>query len=403
MQKLFNKNFILMVQGSAISTLGDILYSVAIGYWVYEKTGSNALLGIMSSISNFMIMFLSPFTGSVTDKVNRKMVIVSMDIARGIIMIVAGALAMSDNLTVGIVLICAFMASLCSVFFDPSVTTVLIDIIPHERMVKGQSIYGGIRSLINLTGKAVSGALVAFFGVGIIIILNGISYLISAMTEMFIDIPKTVQEGNKVTVRAVISDMMTGFKSIFNDRFLKVFIPLALIINLLGAGSMYLMLPFVLNKGFSVDYYGLLMAVETAGSLLSILILGVANFKPDTRYWLMSTGFILAGVFNVVAYISNNGIVMLGMFFMASFMNGLGNAIFNACLILALPDENRGAILGVVQSFSMGGCALSSVIYGILCDMFNIVFVFIGGIIISTVPMVFFCISKNTREFINTH
>lgn len=403
MQKLFNKNFILMVQGSAISTLGDILYSVAIGYWVYEKTGSNALLGIMPSISNFMIMFLSPFTGSVTDKVNRKMVIVSMDIARGIIMIVAGALAMSDNLTVGIVLICAFMASLCSVFFDPSVTTVLIDIIPHERMVKGQSIYGGIRSLINLTGKAVSGALVAFFGVGIIIILNGISYLISAMTEMFIDIPKTVQEGNKVTVRAVISDMMTGFKSIFNDRFLKVFIPLALIINLLGAGSMYLMLPFVLNKGFSVDYYGLLMAVETAGSLLSILILGVANFKPDTRYWLMSTGFILAGVFNVVAYISNNGIVMLGMFFMASFMNGLGNAIFNACLILALPDENRGAILGVVQSFSMGGCALSSVIYGILCDMFNIVFVFIGGIIISTVPMVFFCISKNTREFINTH
>ncbi|MGN1054604.1 MAG: hypothetical protein ACI4P1_04935, partial [Erysipelotrichaceae bacterium] len=64
---------------------------------------------------------------------------------------------------------------------------------------------------------------------------------------------------------------------------------------------------------------------------------------------------------------------------------------------------NRGAILGVVQSFSMGGCALSSVIYGVLCDMFNIVFVFIGGIIISTVPMVFFCISKNTREFINTH
>lgn len=74
-RKLWNRDFILLLQGCAVSMIGDILYSVAIGYWVYEKTGSNTLLGLLSSVSSFMAMFLSPFTGSITDKLNRKHVI----------------------------------------------------------------------------------------------------------------------------------------------------------------------------------------------------------------------------------------------------------------------------------------------------------------------------------------
>ena len=62
--KLWNKNFILMLQGNAFSAIGDVLYSVVIGYWVYEKTGSSALMGIMSSISMFVTMFVAPFSGT---------------------------------------------------------------------------------------------------------------------------------------------------------------------------------------------------------------------------------------------------------------------------------------------------------------------------------------------------
>ena len=67
-KKLFNRDFLLLLQGSAVSTVGDVMYSVAIGYWVYEKTGSSALMGIMASISLFVTMFLSPFCGSIVDK-----------------------------------------------------------------------------------------------------------------------------------------------------------------------------------------------------------------------------------------------------------------------------------------------------------------------------------------------
>ena len=151
-KKLWNKDFILMLQGNAVSDIGDLLYSVAIGYWVYEQTGSSALMGVMSSISMFVTMFLSPFTGSIVDKCSRKGMIVGMDVLRGLIMLALGVLLYMSKLTIPGVLLAAFLASLCSVFFNPAVNTLMIDIIPHDDMVRGQSIFSASNALINMEG-----------------------------------------------------------------------------------------------------------------------------------------------------------------------------------------------------------------------------------------------------------
>lgn len=248
-KKLWNKDFILMLQGGTVSGLGDLLYSVAIGFWVYEMTGSNTLMGVMSSISMFMSMIVMPFSGTIIDKCNRKAVIVGMDVLRGIIMLVVGALALVGKLSVGVVLLAAFLASGCSVFFSPAVSTLMIDIIPHNDMVRGQSIFSGVQTFVNLVGKALSGALVAFCGVPLIITLNGVSYLISAVTEMFITVPKTKHQGEAVTLRGVFSDFGNGLRAIGKNPFLRIGIPCCLMTNLLCAGVGSLILPFVMEKG----------------------------------------------------------------------------------------------------------------------------------------------------------
>lgn len=398
--KLWNKDYILMLQGSAVSAVGDILYSVAIGYWVYETTGSSTLMGIMSSISMFMTMFVMPFSGTIVDKCSRKGIIVGMDAARGVIMLAVGALAFADKLSVPVVLLAAFLASACTVFFSPAVSTLLIDIIPHDDMVRGQSVHSGINTFLNLVGKALSGALVAFLGVPLIIVINGVSYLFSAGTELFITVPRTVHQGEAVTVRGMLKDFSVAIRTILGDKFLKLFIPCALILNLLGAGPMTLMLPFVLEKGFTVDMYGYLMSVETAASLICVCLLGVVKLKPSTRYYAMSAGFLSSGVFAIAGYLTGNYAVLCVMLFLSGFANTLGNAIFNASLMLALPEENRGGILGFVSAASTGGCALSAVIFGVLCDVFPIFLVFTAGMLLSAFPMIYLCAHKHMREFI---
>ena len=115
-RKLWNKDFVLLLQGNAVSTIGDVMYSIAIGFWVYQATGSTALMGIMSSISMFVTMFLSPFCGSIVDKCNRKWLIVGIDAIQGFIMLAVGVLAYMNALSVPIVLIAAFVAAFGSVF-----------------------------------------------------------------------------------------------------------------------------------------------------------------------------------------------------------------------------------------------------------------------------------------------
>lgn len=399
-RKLWNKDTILMLQGNAVSALGDILYSVAIGYWVYEKTGSSALMGIMSSISMFMTMLVMPFSGSIIDKCSRKLIIVGMDTLRGVIMLALGVLAFADSLSVPVVLAAAFLASACSVFFSPAVNTLMLDIIPHDDMVRGQSVFSGVNSFINLVGKAISGALVAFLGVPLIVLLNGVSYLVSAFTELFITVPKTVHQGEKITLGGIFSDFRVAVREIFRNRYLKLFIPCALILNLLSAGSMTLMLPFTLEKGFTVDMYGYLMSVETAASLLCVCLLGVVRLKPKARYWGMSGGFLSATLFFILTYLTKNFTVMCVSMFLASFANAMGNSVFNASMMLALPEENRGAILGFISAASTGGCALSSVIFGVLGDVFPLYLVFTAGCLLSVLPMAYMCLHKHAREFV---
>ena len=276
----------------------------------------------------------------------------------------------------------------------------MLDIIPHDDMVRGQSVFSGVNSFINLVGKAVSGALVAFLGVPLIVLLNGVSYLVSAFTELFITVPKTVHQGEKITLGGIFSDFRVAVREIFRNRYLKLFIPCALILNLLSAGSMTLMLPFTLEKGFTVDMYGYLMSVETAASLLCVCLLGVVRLKPKARYWGMSGGFLSATLFFILTYLTKNFAVMCVSMFLASFANAMGNSIFSASMMLALPEENRGAILGFISAASTGGCALSSVIFGVLGDVFPLYLVFTAGCLLSVLPMAYMCLHKHAREFV---
>ena len=401
--KLFNKNYLLIVFGNAVSAIGDVLYSVSIGYWVYETTGSTALMGLTSSISFFVVMFISPLAGSIIDKIDRKLVIVLMDVLRGLIMLGVSYLAFSQKLNVAMIIVTAFLCAMASVFFSPAISTALIDIIPHDDMVRGQSIQGTVTSLINLAGKAFSGALIVIFGVPLIILINGISYLLSAFSEMFINLSKTPRQNQKIDLKGLLRDLKEAAKSVYQNKYLRIFAFAAIVANFFGSGSGAMLLPLMLEKGFGVDYYGYITSIETLASLVIVMVLSVKKFKPKTRYYLMSMGFIGSSLVYILGYVSSHFLLMAISFFLGALLSGLGNALFNAALMLSLPQENRGAIIGFVQSASVGGQALSSVFYGIVCDIYPIVNVFVISSILMLIPLLMMCLNKNTYEFVLNH
>jgi MFS family permease len=117
----------------------------------------------------------------------------------------------------------------------------------------------------------------------------------------------------------------------------------------------------------------------------------------------LALGFSGAVPLLTAAYLSVAFVPMCILAFLGSFLNCAGNTVFNACLMLALPQENRSAILGFINSASVGGTALSAVIYGLLGDVFPLYIVFALGNAISLVPMLFMCFHPNTKEFVLKH
>ena len=157
-----------------------------------------------------------------------------------------------------------------------------------------------------------------------------------------------------------------------------------------------------MEKGFSVDMYGYLVAIFSAACLVAVLILGIIKLQPKTQFWFMSIGFTLSVPCMIAAYFSRNFVLMCIFAFAAGFLNCVGNTVFNASMMLALPEQNRSAILGVFRSGSVGGSALSAVIYGFWGELFPLYIVFAIGSALSLPLMIFMCFHPKIKRFIQS-
>ena len=62
--KVWNLNFFLLWQGQFVSAVGDVVYEIALGFWILAMTGSTALMGTLMAASTIPRVLLGPFAGS---------------------------------------------------------------------------------------------------------------------------------------------------------------------------------------------------------------------------------------------------------------------------------------------------------------------------------------------------
>ena len=348
-KKLFNRDFVLLCQGTLFSSFGAVLYSAAIAYWVYEKTCSTTLMGLLSGITFIVRVLAGPFSGSLTDYLRRRNILVCTDLIRGIIFTVLGLLAMNDRLSIVLVVLAALVSGVCSSLFDPAASSLVPDILEESVLIKGQSLLSGSSTIINLIGTALSGILIVKFGVPVLILVNGVCYIISAFSERLIhDFPS--HKGEEISdLKTIISDIKEGFAFIKNDTGLLKLGAVALLGNFLISGFFNLLLPYCLQNGMSTEQYGYLGAFISAGSLIGTLLLAVVDVYDRDPLKIMGyamLGFVLFGAASIfLASFKATSILSLIAFVLNGFMNG----ILNALIILLIPEDKRGMLFGTIK------------------------------------------------------
>ena len=81
MKNIWNKNYILLLQGQLVSTLGDALYTIALSLFMLELTGSATLVGTIMGLVTIPRIILGPFAGTIIDRYNKKLFIILPDVS----------------------------------------------------------------------------------------------------------------------------------------------------------------------------------------------------------------------------------------------------------------------------------------------------------------------------------
>ena len=99
--KLFHKNFSLLIAGQASSLFGNCILDFALSMYVLETTGSATIFASFLAVAMLPTILLSPLGGVIADRANKRNIMVILDFATGItILISAVVIDRANNLVI---------------------------------------------------------------------------------------------------------------------------------------------------------------------------------------------------------------------------------------------------------------------------------------------------------------
>lgn len=167
-ERLWTPSFLLLWQGQLVSIFGDVVYSIALGFWILAETGSTVLMGSLLAASMLPRILVSPVAGVVVDRFDRRWLMIGMDAIRGAAVVAVGIAAFAGLLQVWMVFAAGIIIGLCGAFFFPAVSSVIPDITARSKVVQANSVFSMLQSGGNIVGNSAGGVLFKVLGAPIL-------------------------------------------------------------------------------------------------------------------------------------------------------------------------------------------------------------------------------------------
>lgn len=382
---LKKKDFSLLMSAKLVSLVGTNLQDFALSLYVLKITGSATKFASVLALAVIPQLVIGPFAGVFVDWLDRKKIIVWLDVLSGIatgifaaVFLVNGRLSMASVYTLVIVL------SLISTLYQPAIGTVIPSITEKDDLMDANGISSIIMNIGNLLSPVLGGLIYGIFGLSAVLVLNAVSFLISSAAELFICIPKNEKAPEEMNIKTFKTDFMEGINFIKTRRLILTIVFMAAIINFafspMSVGLTYISVNILKITYFQlgiVEFFSviaMMVAPILASYVSKKVILGKILF-----YSLMSCSAVVIvmavvpahaylGLFktNLIPYIS----LIILCFFTGIFVT-IANIALGVMFQKKVPLELMGRV-GTVMSAGCLACApLGQMIFGILYDNIN--------------------------------
>ncbi|NRD76824.1 MFS transporter [Bacillus sp. BRMEA1] len=397
-EKLWTAKFITLWQAQLVSTFGDAFYNIALGVWTLAATHSTAYMGILLGISSLAGVLVSPFAGVWVDRLNRKRILILMDVIRGICIVLVALAAFQMVIKIWMVTIAGIVLGVCGAIFRPALNSVIPDLIPEAKIENATSAFSIVSSSANMFGSASGGYLLQLLGAPCLFFINGFSYLFSCLSICFIKIP-TIK---KRSTQHFMEDLKSGFQYIWNFEGLRSSLILVASFNFLSYIAVILFLPFFqFTNGLGIGKYGLTMGCFMFGAMAGYILMTILKIPANSRFMFFILSVIASNIFLILS-VHIRLFILMALFVLAGgFFNAIINVMLLSIIQISTPQEMRGKVQSFVSIASQGLTPIAMAAGGILGRYFSIKLIITLAFFMVIVVTIPFAFNKRFRTFMS--
>lgn len=379
MNKLFKRDFTMVVIGQIISLFGNAILRFALPLYLLRETDSSSLFGAVTACSFIPMVIFSLFGGIIADRKNKRNIMVALDFTTAAIILVF-SFALGKVSLVPLMIAVLMILYVISGIYQPAVQASIPLIAEKEFLMQGNAVINMVSTLAGLLGPIIGGVLFGAFGIMPILFISVGCFVFSAVMEIFIHIPFEKNTDGKSVLGAVGSDLSDSFKFIKNEKpiFISVLGILALF-NLILSAVMIVGIPVIVVQilGMSDTALGITQGAMGLGGLAGGIVAGAAAEKMRLKngYVILiicSLAALFMGISVFEAVPKNVGYIIITA---VSFGAMCASTMFSVSLMTAVQQQTPSNLLGKIMavSIAVSSCSqpVGQAVYGVLFDVFS--------------------------------
>lgn len=378
-EKLFTRNFTLLILGQVSSLTGNYTLKFALSMYVLEQTGSASIFAGMLSAALLPTVLLSPFGGILADRANRKHIMVALDALSGLSVLAAGLLLPlgRELWVIGALLV---LLSVLAAFESPTVQACVPQMVSPQNLVQGNAVVSQVSAVTSLVTPFLGSLFYTAFGIGPVFAAAVVCFWLTALLECMIHLeyqkpPRTAGIGAIVREDLAVS---AHFLRREQPDILKLLL-LAALAGMFVSGTAVVGFPYLVRTvlGLSATYYGAAESAMGAAAILGSLCAGLLGKKlrvRDMAAIFLSFGLSLFPI-GLSFLLPVGRMARYGVLLFFFCVCQLGVCIFSTYAITLIQQRTPKQLMGKVMScvFTLSMCAqpVGQVVYGALFDCFS--------------------------------
>jgi MFS family permease len=385
-----NRDFRLLYLGTLVSLGGDWFLTVALLDLVLQLTSSATLASLMLLCQTLPIFFFTPLAGHIVDKVDRRRLMIVVDLMRTgacLLPLLARTPAMLPFAYLGVILI-----SIGSAYFEPASQAALPNIVAPEELGPANVLMGSTWGTMLAVGAAIGGAVTMRFGRDLSFIVDAASFLGSAIVLRMMRARFSEERSPTHEHPPLLESMRETVR--YAKKTPRILALLAVKGGYgTGAGTIAMLSVFgkeVFNAG--AMGIGLLFAARGVGALLGPFLIRGLIKRDDAQYRAITLCVLAFGAGYMVLGFSKTLAVGLAGILLAHLGGGAAWQTSTYGLQRESPDWIRGRIFSADYGFLTLTMSLSSLAAGMLSDRFGPVIATVGISTLTLAWALFWCV-----------